>query len=276
MDDFVKYIEQAQRQLDAFINKEALVRLQLIYNKAELELQAGLAETMQRFGKKSFTFQARVNAFGQTKKVIAQLNALYLNEFIENGVLVSRKAVRDILNELEIGNSIYMNMPGAFSNYEVAQFSGLLGDINTSLVSRYQTSVQKYGLGVISEIEQTLAVSQIMGKTPLEVTKSIAGKGGVFEGQFWKAERLARTEIANAYNFTEIQTLIDLQNEHGEKGLKKRITAMFDERTGDDSKFVDGQIRDLDEPFFDGIREYQYPPNRPNDRETISGWMDGW
>jgi hypothetical protein len=43
----------------------------------------------------------------------------------------------------------------------------------------------------------------------------------------------------------------------------------LDARTGDDSIRVNGQTRDIDEPFNDGRRDYQNPPNRPNDRETV-------
>ena len=48
-----------------------------------------------------------------------------------------------------------------------------------------------------------------------------------------------------------------------------QLVAVFDDRTGEDSKFVHSKVRRLMEPFHDRVRDYQHPPNRPNDREVV-------
>ena len=62
--------------------------------------------------------------------------------------------------------------------------------------------------------------------------------------------------------------------------MKKKILAHFDSRTAEDSIAVHGQVRNVSGAgslFRDGAgREYEHPPARPNDRETVIPWMDEW
>ena len=63
--------------------------------------------------------------------------------------------------------------------------------------------------------------------------------------------------------------------------------ATIDDRTGDDSKQLDGQTVPVDRPFVWHVKDskgaptgkvvyYMQPPNRPNDREVVVPWRPGW
>jgi len=78
-----------------------------------------------------------------------------------------------------------------------------------------------------------------------------------------RAETIARTESVFAYNGARMEGAKN-------SGLPviKRWNATFDSRTGSDSKFLDGQVRRLNDPFDDRVngQAVQHPPNRPNCR----------
>jgi hypothetical protein len=58
--------------------------------------------------------------------------------------------------------------------------------------------------------------------------------------------------------------------------MLKRLVSTFDSKTGRDSIRVHGQVRPVRDPFFDGNRYYQAPPNRPNDREVLVPHRAEW
>jgi len=79
-----------------------------------------------------------------------------------------------------------------------------------------------------------------------------------------------RTEQSFASHRRQIFDLIDNFGDAAEDEFAKQLVATRDDRTGDDSLFVDGQVRRLMEEFEDNEgRRYQHPPNRPNDREVV-------
>lgn len=91
----------------------------------------------------------------------------------------------------------------------------------------------------------------------------------------YKAERIVRTEMAQAYNAAHQQTLYEARDSGQVPGLKKSCVAVFDSRTALDSYPVHGQVRELEAPFIDGEgRRYQHPPGRPNDREKEIPWLE--
>jgi len=69
--------------------------------------------------------------------------------------------------------------------------------------------------------------------------------------------------------------------------MQKRLVATWDDRTGDDSKQLDGQTVDVNKPFVWHVKDskglptgkvvyYMQPPNRPNDREVVIPWRPEW
>jgi hypothetical protein len=97
---------------------------------------------------------------------------------------------------------------------------------------------------------------------------------GLFRRHRYWAERIVRTETARAYNGANVEAMRAMSRDFPD--LHKKILATFDNRTAMDSVLVHGQVRPLDGLFMDGAgREYEYPPARPNDRETVIPWRVG-
>ena len=74
-----------------------------------------------------------------------------------------------------------------------------------------------------------------------------------------RAEAIAITESNHVFNASRLKAA----KESGVR-LKKKWNAFFDARTGEDSKKLDGQIRELDEDFYDIVNDKYilHPPNR--------------
>jgi hypothetical protein len=112
----------------------------------------------------------------------------------------------------------------------------------------------------------------------------------VADVEWWRAERIVRTELAYAYSATQRDGIAATGG-----GLYMRWTELVDDvshakldpRVGADSVALHGQValpgevfrmppgaRGVDESLASG--EWEHPPNRPNDRSCIMPWRPEW
>jgi len=150
--------------------------------------------------------------------------------------------------------------PGAVRRISPAEVAGDL--LDEGLLEYYRVSRETYGMEAISKMRGELARGIMAGQT---LTQTVEALSAAVDISDVRAERIVRTEGSFAAHRRQIEDAKAL-----DLGLAKQLVTTFDDRTGEDSKFVDGQTRELDEPFTDNEgRVYQHPPNRPNDRETV-------
>jgi hypothetical protein len=166
-----------------------------------------------------------------------------------------------------------------------------------SRIRQNEASWERYGAAMTTSFERQLRVGQLMGLTHSQLIDRVVSEGAkggidaaVLHGQtpgafppptgyvrerYW-AERIVRTETANAYNSANLNTMQGFRNTDF-PDMQKKILAHFDNRTAPDSIAVHGQIRPLDGYFMDGAgRQYLHPPGRPNDRECVIPWRPHW
>lgn len=159
---------------------------------------------------------------------------------------------------------------------------------------RNEASLDRYGEAMVGELERVMRTSLVAGRTISEtISKMVRANpdiahalrasnprsfpdpdAGFLQSRYW-AERIVRTENANAYNHANLASIQEVAVTN--PGMGKKIIATFDGRTAMDSMYVHGQIRGPEEMFVDGQgRQYLRPPSRPNDRETVIPWREGW
>jgi len=151
----------------------------------------------------------------------------------------------------------------------------LMEETKRSLLRQFNSSISSYGSGLIRDIEHDLSMAMLTNEPVQKTLKRLSARSPIFEGAQWKAERIWRTELANAYETTRQATAVWMKEEHF-PDLKKKSIDPMDARTGQDSMNVAGQVKDINEPFNDGIREFMNHPNRPNDRGTQSLIREAW
>jgi hypothetical protein len=135
--------------------------------------------------------------------------------------------------------------------------------------------LDRYGLNVIGDFEQTLTTGVLGRKSWEEMKADIIGNSPFLQGKpgFW-AERIVRTEMMGAYNRASWESNREADDQLGD--MVKILSATFDDRTASDSYAVHGQIRFPDEAFESWFGLYQHPPNRPNDREIVVPHRISW
>lgn len=139
--------------------------------------------------------------------------------------------------------------------------------LDPGLLEYYKRPRERYGLEAIGKMKGVLARGALEGKTIVETWEELNTQ---LELPEWKAERIVRTEQNFAFHRRQILDAIDTYGNDAEAIFAKQLDATFDNRTGEDSRYVHGQVRRLIEEFEDNKgRKYQHPPNRPNDREVI-------
>lgn len=137
----------------------------------------------------------------------------------------------------------------------------------------FRKSFARYGAEAVAGIEQAMAKSVLLGTPWTEARKAVMSL--VREevgGRQWMVDRIVRTEVATVHSSTTMAAL--LEEDEPDDPMLKKLVALFDKRTGLDSKVLHGQTRRVQDLFTDVIRGKQFdaPPNRPNDREIVIGW----
>jgi hypothetical protein len=195
-----------------------------------------------------------------------------------------RRALADVSRHAWVDAGRYMRLldglfgaPRALAWESLDFWASRWGAYDTTRLRVYRTSFRRYGAATVSDIEVAVGQRVLLGRSwaeaRAEVMQIAADK---IQGRQWMADRILRTETAAAYNSTTMQALFE--EDEPEDPMQKVLVAFWDQRTAADSKLLHGQIRRLDEMFFDPTRgrEFRAPPNRPNDREMPVGWRESW
>jgi len=143
------------------------------------------------------------------------------------------------------------------------------------LIERIPSSLENWGPSVAESVRDTLADAVAERAFADEMVDRVQS---AISDQRWKADRIVRTELSEAYNRSHHQTLQYARDPDGldlGDDIKKSAIAALDARMDDDSIPVHGQVREVDEKFVDGDgRRYMHPPGRPNDREKEIPWLE--
>ena len=135
-------------------------------------------------------------------------------------------------------------------------------------VRQFRKSFQRYGGKVVSEIEQEIARSIMIGESWVDARERVV------EITRALVDRITRTETSAAYNGTRLRAM-RAEDRPGDRMLKL-LSSVIDGATGRDSLIVHGQKRPVGEPFEGPNGPFQAPPDRPRDRAMVVPWRDRW
>lgn len=224
----------------------------------------------------------------QIRIVLNSLTRDLRNMTNEQVLAASRKGITGTLTDLE---NLERVMTGVVTPIDFQRIERLVSNrIDASLLRKVDNSWNRYGAFMVRDFEDIMAqsaasgwnhyqtVRMMMRNAPARLAETLAAETpgwfpeprGIRSRQYW-AERIVRTETAYSHNTGRYETMFAQREQVPD--MQKKILAVRDKRTALDSIAVDGQIKDLEQPFVDGAgRRYQYPPARPNDRETVVPW----
>ena len=284
-----------RKTLDRLIDRGSVERLRSVYTKATNEVLAKL----ERLGKGSTSFTAH-----HLRMVLAQLKAgqIYVDaQMLGELNAATREAQAESLHVLVRD---YKRLEKHFTGHapvlpieEAARFAGVIDKSRGSLLRQHKTSIARYGTGVIENVQEQMAVSLASGET---LDGAIERVHGVVKGQFYAAERIARTETCYAANVAHSDGIKDIAKEQDDVEQQwiefcSPDGAPLDDRVAVDSIAMHGQLAPpggeftmpKTAPFPDAKgrtevddslvgKSWAVPPCRPNGRETVQVWRKAW
>ncbi len=264
--------------------------------EAERELSRDLATILERAGgEEMFTAQQYRNALVQIRgslKGFEEMRPALESILGKGGDRAGKLATAHIEREL---NTFSLAFDGTISPIAL-DTAALLARGEKLLFKRYQTSAKRYTRMIRKDIQKQLAIGKVRGENfsqlakrlvrlgggpkGLVATQGIAGRPGalvesIAEGLFQRhtyfAERLARTEMVNAYN---VQADLALEKAHS---IDDRIMSRWDasySRACPICGGLDSVAVGVGEAFPGGY--FRPPDPHPNCRCALIAWRSDW
>ncbi len=277
------------RRMDRLIDRGGAARLKKLYETAQAELERKLAKAIGN-GSSPMTIQ-------QHRALLIQLRegqmaiAARLGEALGHVTQdTQRDSLRGLISQVRgvekhtTGGDITLPIE------EAGRFAGVMDKKKTSLLALNKRSMLKYGHVLVRQMEQQLALSLAM-QEPAHV--SIDRIMAIADNEWWRAERIIRTEQSWTSNATQLDAVKEMASDFPDLFMRwvelvdDETLQPLDNRVGKDSIALHGQLAkpggmfifppgNLDAgKWFQG-KSWAHPPNRSNDRAVLQPWRPHW
>lgn len=266
-----------RKRLQRIVNGKGIAPVQSLYEQARRDLRERLEKLARRGMDKSFTAHHARIALLQIEDALASFSTDFRGVLKDGARETSRLGIDSLSREIRALEPEFQGAGVPLAIEQAAVFERLVDGGQSILRTKLEDGVRRYTGPTVTKIERAMSVSLARGDTIGQAINEVAGVDGAFATNRYRAERIVRTEFANAYEFTKLEGMRETER-RDLPGLKRQILATFDDRTGEDSMLIHGEVRGLDEPFWDPIQKktYMNPPNRPNDREYVVPFHPDW
>lgn len=278
-----------QDQLQRLVRSAGIAPVRALYDRMLEDVTRRIRATPAG----TFTHQQLTGLLAQVKLGLARLQAP-LRDAVEGGATeVGVHAARTLLQDAAKLERHFSGAVISLPLLESVRLRGLVDGQVSSLMRVHATSMARFGTQLVGRMEEELGASLSLGETHAQAIDRIMNTGDL---QWWRAERLVRTEYAFAAG-RSARAAADEQAEELDGDMWSRWTEHvsdegmpLDDRVGVDSEAMHGQVAPPGEPFTqpptnrqgdevgDSLvgREWLSPPNRPNDRAVLVPWRASW
>jgi hypothetical protein len=268
-------------QIKGIIELRGVRKMLPVYEQVRAEMQEKLKALMKRGMGESFSaYHARLVLL-QLRAGVKQFGKELVGHLDTTGTLASSLGARHTVHSVKALEKHFTGHMPVLEVEQAAVLRGVYKGVQPSLLNRYKQSEKFYTTPVVERVKMQMAKSIIAGEGVDDAINRVVGADGIFAAQRWRAERIVRTELAHSYGVTQYATMQEVKKEIPK--LQRKLIETFDDRTGEDSKRLHGQIRDMGDPFvYDpppgkkGYAPFMMPPGRPNDRAVVIPWSPGW
>lgn len=276
--DVLEAVRRNTRGVDRIVARAEGPALLRVLRETEADLRRRLRDAYARGLRDRWTGLHAVSVHVMVVASIRRTSARMLELLARTGRYLVERGMLDSLAILALQELRHTGVLSPLRLEQAMRFEHVLHGVASSRLRQYETSVARYGTRMIGEIERALQVGVVGQQSVGQMIDAVAGtiaRPGVFETRRYWAERIVRTELMASYNLGAQGAIEEEVEEFPD--LKRIILAHHDRRTAEDSIFVHGAIRGVREMFVDGAgRRYLVPPGRPNDREVVVPWREGW
>jgi hypothetical protein len=220
----------------------------------------------------------------QVRQVLKELSPRFSSLIASQGKEAAERSAAGLLSYMQQAERRYKGIGAALPLRGASMIDRVTQRTEASVLRRIASVPEdpaakgilaRYGMNVVSKFEDELQLGLATRKPWGEVRGELLGKSSFLQQApaHW-AERIVRTETMAAAGRGAWETAREAQTVLGD--MVKILSATFDGRTSWDSYQVHGQIRRPEEAFEWKGGAYQYPPNRPNDREVAIPHRISW
>ena len=249
MQSLILGIVNAHRaQLQGLIEIGGVRKLAPLYERAQVELTERLAGLIRAGQGQTFQAHHLRIIITQVHDALTSFKAGFAGHLRDTSEMAAVLGARHLVGAIKKLERHFSGVEPVLQVEEAGVFRGLYDGIEPSLLARHNQLVARYPLGTIRRVEQNLAQSLLQSETVDQAVNRIAGQGGIFARERYRAERIVRTESAYAYGVVQQASGRELL--HQIPKLHKRIVETMDSRTGEDSKVLNGQTVPWNEPFI--------------------------
>lgn len=269
-------------QLRRLVEQQGVAGVRELYEDAKRDLEARL----RALGPPNETAtQTQLRAMiAQAEAVLSQVSDRLEEKLQDIGALAGTLGGRQTIDEYKRLEQHFKGTTPVLDVERGAIFRGMVQGVTSSLLTRYRLQTKTWSAGAIANMERQLSVGTMAGTPLFELVNEITKRNGLLDSERWKAERIARTEGMYAHGAVKQAAMERTNATVGRGQLLKRLIETFDDRTGDDSFVLHGQLVPISAPFEwkhkkGGawvVDRYMHPPNRPNDRAVVVPWDPTW
>ncbi len=294
---FAQAVATHRNRLEKTLAGHAASKMKKLYDEAQNQLVAKIAKTVRTGKTDTFTaYQMRI-VQAQLREGQALITKKLAGDMTPLTKMAQEKALDGLVSDVKRLHRHFTGAEITLPIEEAAVFAGVVQHRASTLLRANTTSMARYGVRIVEDVEQQMAVSMLQGESPSAVIDTIAE---AIDGEWWQGERIVRTEMAYAYNGTHRDGIMESAEQIPELMMRWEehcddSGSPLDDRVAVDSIAMHGQVAKPGEqftmpstaPFPDkkGNTEvpealvglsWDFPPNRPNDRAVLSPWMSDW
>jgi len=278
-----------QDQLQRLVRSTGIAPVRALYDRMLEDVTRRIRATPAG----TFSHQQLTGLLAQVKLGLARLQAPLGDAVEESATKVGVHAARTLLQDAAALEKHFSGAVISLPLLESARLRGLVDGQVSSLMRVHATSMARFGAQLVGRMEEELGASLSLGETHTQAIDRVMNVGDM---QWWRAERVVRTELSWAAG-RSARAAADEQAEDLDGDMWSRWTEHvsdegmpLDDRVGVDSEAMHGQVAPPGEPFTqpptnrqgdevgDSLvgREWTSPPNRPNDRAVLVPWRAHW
>lgn len=295
---YVTMLEEHRRRLGRVVERGGVKPMVQLYDRAI----SGLTHRLSKIAKPRTTYTAHQHrlAVAQLKQGRALLARRMRGQLGDISRTVQVEALRGLGDDLARLESSFAGMDIVLPIDEAARFEGVITGRRESLLRAHDESLARWTVDGVQAMEGELSMSLLMAE---DFGQAVDRIGRVVDAERWQAERIARTELSMAFNATQADGIEECAEELPDLWMRwseqvDDVTGEpLDSRVAEDSIMMHGQVvrpGDMfrmpnDMPGGAPIppkvwarvkhlagKAWPAPPNRPNDRSTITPVRPHW
>lgn len=292
--EYRKVLAESRARLDRLIDRRGAGSVKKVYEDAHADLARKLSRTLSG----SMTELQRRSMLAQIKSGEARIAKQMSGAMAEVSRDTQEDSLRSLVRDVRRLEKKFTGAEISIPIEEASRFRGVIDQRRSSLLRSHDSSMLRYGAGLVIKMESELAMSLMTGENTSEAIDRIVN---VADNEWWQGERIVRTEVAWAYNAThadgvqaarsDLPDIMMRWSEHVDDATYEPLDA----RVAVDSIAMHGQLAlpngkftmPPSAPVADSKghsivpvalvgKSWAFPPNRPNDRAVLAPWRPGW